>query len=827
MKFQATKISLLVSGMFMAASVNAQQSTTDVGTINVEGQPGGTATGLIQQEETPKARSSVNRKAIENLAPTSNPFQVINLLPGVSQFSHDGSGLFGGGLRVRGFNSDQLGFTIDGVPVNDSGSFTVFPQEYTDTENLCEVFVTQGSTDTEAPHVGATGGNIGLVTCGPNDTRRTRVAQTIGTNALSKTFIRYDTGKFADDRVKMFLSVSHAEAEKFKGKGDAYREHIDYKANLSLGGGSYIDAGFLYNRSVTNNYRTVTKAQIEQQGRYYDFGTRAPIHQPAVAGTAQDDSTYAPNANIYTGQQNRYYGFNLNPFRNYIATLKGHIQLAPKLSLDVEPYMWYGYGTGGNQLQTQREANSPATAAAQRGGGQVHGGVRDINGDGDTLDTVGAYESSITKTYRPGVTTKVNWQLSQSNRLLLGYWYEKARHQQTAPYVRIDNVGNSEDIWLANPDQWLKNVDGQPANFRDWYTVSTGKSAFVQDTISLFQDKLTVVAGGRYTTLGRKFRNSANQGTTPTGLGQTGSGGADYEINKEYSEFLPSLGIKYQLTTEQSLFANAAKNFKAPPNFAYSNLAVSNASPTASITYVNGVATNFRILEPQVGPETAHNYDAGYRYAGERVTFSGSMFFVNYKGRIAALIDPSSGQQGQAINLGDSTTRGFELESGYRILPNLSAYGSLSYTKTRIKSDIQYGGSTKSEATAGKDFPDTPRWLTGFALQYSGGSWLAGVDAKYTGKRYSTLVNDDSIGGYTLFGLTAGYKLQSTAFFKNPMVRMTVYNLFSREYLSLNGPSGSNFGVRANPIAGLPNYSAQSFYVGAPRTVAVTLASDF
>ena len=63
-----------------------------------------------------------------------------------------------------------------------------------------------------------------------------------------------------------------------------------------------------------------------------------------------------------------------------------------------------------------------------------------------------------------------------------------------------------------------------------------------------------------------------------------------------------------------------------------------------------------------------------------------------------------------------------------KILPNLSAYGSLSYTKTRIKSDIQYGGSTKSEATAGKDFPDTPRWLAGFALQYSDATWLAGVD---------------------------------------------------------------------------------------------------
>ena len=203
------------------------------------------------------------------------------------------------------------------------------------------------------------------------------------------------------------------------------------------------------------------------------------------------------------------------------------------------------------------------------------------------------------------------------------------------------------------------------------------------------------------------------------------------------------------------------------------------------------------------------------------------MFYINYKDRIAALIDRNTGQASQAINLGDSTTKGFELESGYSITKNLAAYGSLSYTKTRIKGNLLLGGGPKFEATAGKEFPDTPRWLSGFALQYSDENWIAGVDAKYTGKRFSTLVNDDSIGGYTLFGLTAGYKIPSTAFFKNPMVRMNVYNLFSRDFLSLNGPSGSNFGVRTNPAPGLPNYLAQTFYVGAPRTIAVTLASDF
>ncbi len=820
MKFQLTQISILVSALFLAAGANAQ-STTDVGTIQVQGAPGGADTGLIQQEESPRARSSVNRKSIENQNPVNNPYQVINLLPGVSQFSQDGTGLFGGSLRIRGFNSDQLGFTINGAPVNDSGSFTVFPQEYTDSDNLCEVFVTQGSTDSDAPHVGATGGNVGLVSCKPTDTMQTRVSQTVGQNALSKTFVKFNTGKFLDDRIKAYLAVSHAETEKFKGPGDAFRDHIETAFDINLGGGSYLSGTYLYNRAVNNNLRSVSKAQIDQFGYNYDFGTTAPIHQ-VRAGIADNDTTYAPNANIYSGQQNLFYGFNLNPFRNYVATGQAHFNLATNFSIDVNPYMWYGYGTGGNELRTNSEV-----AASNRLGG----GGRDYNGDGDRLDTVGAYEGSITKTYRPGVISKVNYDIA-GNHIVAGFWFEKARHQQTAPYVAISNNGTADDIWLRNSSQYLLNADGSAAQFRDWYTVTRARSGFITDTLSLFNDKLTINPGIRYTTLGRQFTNSPNQGSTALGFGGTGYGGGAYVIEKDYSEVLPNIGIKYQLTDQQSVFLNAARNFKAPPNFAYSNLAVSNvpgATPTTVVplTYVNGVATNYHVIDPTITPEKADNYDLGYRYAGDRITASGSVFFVNYKNRIAAFIDPNTGTQGSAANLGKSTTKGIELEAGYKILAGLTAYTSLSYTKTRISQDLAYGLGTNVEATKGKEFPDTPKWLAGASLQYQDQHYVAGVDMKLTGRRYSTLVNDDSIGGYTLFGLNAGYKFESTMFLKHPTIRMNVYNLFSRQFLSLSGPSGSNYGVRANPVAGLPTYFAQSYYVGAPRLIAVTFASDF
>ena len=178
-----------------AQEAKKKNESTDVGTIAITGEGDRLGTGQIIQDDSPKARSTVTRAALDKIRATSNPYQALQLLPGVNASNNDATGLFGGSLRVRGFNSDQMGFTVDGAPVNDSGSFSVYPQEYADLENTCELFLTQGSADNDAPHVGATGGNIGIVTCDPLDRRQFRFQQTLGQLSLSKTFVRADTGK--------------------------------------------------------------------------------------------------------------------------------------------------------------------------------------------------------------------------------------------------------------------------------------------------------------------------------------------------------------------------------------------------------------------------------------------------------------------------------------------------------------------------------------------------------------------------------------------------------------------------------------------------------
>jgi len=779
MQHPVKHLALIIAALFSGHAL-AQESTA-VGRIVVEGDAPGN--GLMIQEETPKARSSVTRAALEQKSPLNNVFQAIDLLPGINTYSYDATGLFGGGLRMRGFNSDQIGMTVDGVPVNDAGNFAVYPSELSDIENLQEIFITQGSTDTDAPHIGASGGNIGLVTSNPEDKARLRIQQTLGSNNAYRTFVRADSGYLNNNLAKAFVSYSKSEADKWKGEGGAYREHVDFKGILNLAPGNSISAGLLWNKMLNNNLRTLSLAEISTLGRNADFGTVAPQHLAGVNGTAQTER--APS--------NGYYDLNLNPFEDYIVTLKGNFQLTPAVRLDVEPYYWSGYGTGGSQLRTLAESNA---------GNKLGGGIRDINRDGDTLDTVMIYSSGLTDTQRPGITFRLTGQID-NHKLMAGYWYEHSRHRRSQPAVTFDASGTSIDPWLKNSDNFLLRQDGSAYQGRDFLTVSTSNSLFVQDNIGLMNDRLNLQLGLRHSGIERDFTNFASEG-----------GSATYTVQQDYSKTLPSLGARYQLDNQQQAFFNVAENFRAPPDSVYYGLLKGG-------TIVNGVLTGYTVKPVNVSAETSTNWDLGYRYAGKDISFSGSLFYVDFKNRIAAAYDPVNGATTN-YNVGDSTTHGFELESAWRFQPKWNVYGSLTYTRSRIEQDLRTAVSS-FEATAGKQFPDVPNWMAGLALQYRDGPWSANLSAKYTGKRYSTLVNDESVGDFTLFNFDAGYRLPSTAFFRDPQLRFNVYNLLNTDYLYLNAGSGSGFTTRAVGAGG----STPSYYVGAPRAFSIMLASDF
>ena len=67
-------------------------------------------TGLLIDEDSGKAKSTVTKAQIDKGRSSANPFQTLSLLPGVNTYNYDATGLFG--AHVIGLASDDFAFLV-------------------------------------------------------------------------------------------------------------------------------------------------------------------------------------------------------------------------------------------------------------------------------------------------------------------------------------------------------------------------------------------------------------------------------------------------------------------------------------------------------------------------------------------------------------------------------------------------------------------------------------------------------------------------------------------------------------------------------------------
>lgn len=773
--------------------------STDLGTVKIAGEGDDLGNGLYQEDDGTKERSAVTKGVIERARPTSNPFQLLELEPGVNTSSYDATGMFGGNLRIRGFNSDEMGFTINGAPVNDSGNFAVYPQEYSDVENLCSVFVTQGSVDTDAPHTGASGGNVGMVSCAPSDKAGVAFNLSGGMLNFQREFVRFESGLTDGAHPqKLFLSVSNADVDKFKGPGGAIKQHVDIGYEMRITEDTKFTSNILVNRELNNNYLTLTLAQYAQNPDA-DFSSVIPQH----TGTNDKVLTSFSTSGITNPA---YYGYSLNPFWNVLYTGRLESRISSQVTLSAEPYFWYGYGTGGTEQNTLTESASTSSKFGL--------GIASI--DGGVSNNVGIYTGSVTKTDRPGITFKALID-SGVNHIETGYWIEQALQRQTKPATTVTNLGTIGDLWLQS--SLLLYNNGQVYEGRNYLTESTGSSLFVIDKVTLDNDRLLFTPGVRYTQLRRQFTNYASSGS---GLG------ANYTADATYGELLPSAGFSFKMSDQWQVYGDVTRNMRSPSNFVLSGW-------VSSVTYVNGAVSTFT-LNPNtaITDETSVNSELGLRYSGDVLKGSITVYNVNFKNRIAAGYDPVTDTYTD-YNVGDSQDTGVEFQIGTNPVKGWSAFISLTSDNDKLKSDFNTSyasgvnaGQLVTVPTNGKTMVDSPNLMAGAQIQYSNGGFIADLSAKYTASRYTTLMNDEQLPSYTNLNFDAGYRFKDAGSLKEPTLRLNVTNLTDAKYLLANSGSGSSISLSSSSTYSTVNgYGVPSYYVGAPRFISLSFSGKF
>ena len=786
-----------------ANSSKATLESLEKVTIEGRNQLGG---GLMSVQVAPKAVSTITRAAIEESAPGVTYAQLIDTIPGVVAITDDASGLFDANYQIRGFTNDQIGVTVNGAPVNDSGNYRVYPTEYGDTENMNDITVLHGYPDVDQAVAGAAGGSIAWSTIDPSHKFSFDTTLSAGSRSYQREFMRVQTGDLGP--VRSWISYSHNSTDVWRGQGGAQVWKVDGKSIWTIDGSNSITASLQYNHLIrTGSYQFVTQAQA----------------------AANYDTNYDTT---YTGANTGYYKLHVNPFKDYMLSLDGEFTLNSSTHLTVIPY--FQYGTGGAGAGYTFTEN---TAAANVG--RFSYVNYDLDGDGTVTNgkKVMTYSYSSSQTWRPGVIAKIIKDFGDTDTLTYGVWYERPRQNQSQNYSKVDANGNPLDIWGESNLISYTLGGGPQLNYLD-QTTTTLKRAFISNEW-VPNDKWTVTLAGAYTNIERKGYGYQHFGAhaAAASLAYTNQFGgyADHTWNK----FTPSAGVKYQFDSANQFFLGYGRSFRAPVNgvitqsdsvraFYEQNpneVSFSGYTPAQLQAALANLAVN--------QPETADTVDMGWRYYKGAFGASVDAYAADLKNKQVNGFDSASGQT-VYLAVPKLRQRGFNAEASYKLNRDLSVYASYANTKSTIVDDT-FALGDGTYPTAGKAFVNIPKNTFALGVNYHHGPFWMGLNAKYRSSFWADWVNTESAPAYSTVNLNAGWNFGDVASWAHKVkLKFNVTNLTDKKAVTFasatnflsNNPAGA--GQLIDSTTGKALYASASTYnLLAPRTFMVTLSASF
>ena len=131
--------------------------------------------------------------------PGTSPIKSLAQMPSVNFQAADPSGSYEWAVRisVRGFNQNQLGFTLDDIPLGDMsyGNWNgLHISRAVIDENMSRIVMSQGTGALETASTSNLGGTIQFFSVDPDDKRGFSVTQSAGSFDAYRTFFRLDSG---------------------------------------------------------------------------------------------------------------------------------------------------------------------------------------------------------------------------------------------------------------------------------------------------------------------------------------------------------------------------------------------------------------------------------------------------------------------------------------------------------------------------------------------------------------------------------------------------------------------------------------------------------
>ena len=187
-------------------------ATTALGTLSVAhaqtivpSDAGGGVESVIVSSDRESTHSAVeiNTVQAQKIVPGISPLKAIQSLPGVTFNTADpwGNNEQNESLVVHGFTTQQLGFTMDGVPLGDQqyGNYNgLSPTRAVTSETVARTTLSSGAGSLGVASTSMLGGAIETFSLNPRDSFGVDVRETGGSYDTSRTYVRVDSGDLGD-----------------------------------------------------------------------------------------------------------------------------------------------------------------------------------------------------------------------------------------------------------------------------------------------------------------------------------------------------------------------------------------------------------------------------------------------------------------------------------------------------------------------------------------------------------------------------------------------------------------------------------------------------
>ena len=719
---------------------------------------------------------TVSATDMERLTPGTSPLKAIAKLPGVNFQSADAFGAYEWSTRIslRGFNQNQLGFTLDGVPLGDMSYGNVNGLHISRaiiSENLASTTVAQGAGAISTASTSNLGGTLQFVSRRPSDTFDVVGSGTYGSDQTYRGFIRLDTGDLGDG-LKGYISYGFLQTDKWKGYGNQRQHQANAKIVKDLRGVGSITAFLNFSDRRETDYQDLSYDIIRRRGLNNDtIGDNYPLAlQIAKIYANQNAASVAarpyPSAGVTfpagIGTVDDVYFDAGGLRRDWLGGVTFDATLTPELSVTSTSYYHKNKGQGS---WITPYVGTPA-------------GARD--GNGGTIATASPLSFRTTEygIDRAGNLTHVAYEAG-ANRIELGGWVESNSFTQARRfYAMADAATPNRDTLAFQKDPFFTQWNGKYDTFTLQY--------YVADTLTL--GKLTINGGWK----GMRVQNTANLRTGTLVAGKIEA--------KDW--FLPQVGAVFRLGGGAEVFASYTENMRA---------FVSSATTGPFATTQIG----FNAIRSTLKPETSKTAEGGVRLRSGGLQLSAVGYYVDFSNRLLTFANGAGviGNPPTLNNAGSVESYGAELSAYYRIAGAFSAFASYSYNKATYRDDVRNAAGAVLTATRGKTVVDTPENMAKGELVYDDTHFFARAGADFMSKRYFTYLNDQSVSARVLVDASIGYRFPALG---GLVIEGSVTNLTDKRYISTIGSNG--YGASGDN---------QTLLAGAPRQVFVSLRKGF